>query len=314
MTIFKGYYEQDNWNLSLINEAAEKEPEEFVKHVEQAFEKQINETVDYIIKKQPECKILMIAGPSSSGKTTVANMIKTELSKKNIWSIVISLDDFYIGIDKLPTLKNGSRDFESINGLDISQIKQTLKCIIYDGLCDMPIYDFSKMAPSDKRRNIKVPENGIIIVEGLHALNPIISKELPDESILKVYVSVQSGVMLNDHEFILPEDIRLTRRVLRDYNYRYTMPVRTVMMWNDVCRGEQLYIKPFKMESNISINSFHAYELCVMAKEMLSLMGSIPQNSQEYEYIMHLTEKLKKFKDINKNLVSEKSLLREFIK
>ena len=122
MTIFKGYYEQDNWNLSLFNEAAEKEPEKFIKHVEQAFEKQINETVDYIIKKQPECKILMIAGPSSSGKTTVANMIKTELSKKNIWSIVISLDDFYIGIDKLPTLKNGSRDFESINGLDISQI------------------------------------------------------------------------------------------------------------------------------------------------------------------------------------------------
>mgnify|MGYP004598977911 FL=1 len=314
MTISKNYYEQDGWNLSTINEAAEKEPEQFVKRIECSFKAQIEETADYVIKKQPECKILMIAGPSSSGKTTVANMIKAEFAKRNIWSTVISLDDFYIGIDKLPILKNGSKDFESINGLDTFQIKQTLKSIIYDGLCDMPIYDFSKMAPSNKRRHIKVPSNGMIIIEGLHALNPIISDGLPIESVLKIYVSVQNKVMFNGHEFISPEDIRLTRRVLRDYNYRDTMPIRTVMMWADVCRGEQLYIKPFEMESNISINSFHAYEICVMSKEMLGLMGSIPKNIQEYEHIVKLTEKLREFKNINKSLVTSDSLIREFIK
>ena len=122
MTIFENYFEKDGWTLKKINEDAKKHPKEFVNYIEKTFEKQIKETVDYIEKKRSECKILMISGPSSSGKTTTANMIKDELMRRNIWTTVISLDDFYVGIARLPLLKDGSKDFESINGLDIELV------------------------------------------------------------------------------------------------------------------------------------------------------------------------------------------------
>lgn len=314
MTSLENYYSKDGWTLKKINEAVTKSPIEFINSVELTFDKQIKEVVDCVERKQPECKILMVAGPSSSGKTTTANMIKNELMRRGIWSTVISLDDFYVGIAKLPILSNGDKDFESINGLDIVQIKKCLKGIVYDNFCDMPIYDFSTMAPSQERRHIKVPENGIIIIEGLHALNPTIIEDLPSESILRIYVSVQNGVMLEDGKDISPQAIRLTRRVLRDYNYRYTLPIRTIMMWNNVCRGEELYIKPFMIESDLSINSFHAYELCVMAEEMIELMGSIPENVEIYSFVKRLSNKLKRFKRLDDGLVPETSLLKEFVK
>lgn len=314
MTIFENYFEKDGWTLKKINEDAQKHPKEFVNYIEKTFEKQIKETVDYIEKKRLECKILMISGPSSSGKTTTANMIKDELMRRNIWTTVISLDDFYVGIARLPLLKDGSKDFESINGLDIEQVKKSIKGIVYEGFCDMPIYDFSTMAPSTKRRQIKLPENGMIIIEGLHALNPIITEGLPLDSVFKIYVSVENGVKLDDEMIISPKSIRLTRRVLRDFYFRDTSAERTILMWNNVCRGENLYIKPLQAESNIAINTFHAYELCVMGSQMIELCSSVSKDLEIYDAIKRLCGKLAKFETIDDVLVPKTSLLKEFIK
>lgn len=314
MTIFENYFEKDGWNLKKINEEAKNCPKRFVNYIEETFKKQIKETVDYIEKRRPECKILMISGPSSSGKTTTANMIKDELISRNIWTTVISLDDFYVGIAKLPILKDGSKDFESINGLDIDQIKKSIKSIVYNNFCDIPIYDFSTMAPSPKRREIKIPENGMIIIEGLHALNPLITEDLPSESVFKIYVSVENDVQLDKDVVISPKSIRLTRRVLRDFYFRATTAERTILMWNNVCRGESLYIKPLESASNISINTFHAYELCVMASQMESLCNTISKNLEIYDSIKRLCNKLNKFEYIDAKYVPETSLLKEFIK
>lgn len=314
MTIFENYFEKDGWTLKKINEEAKKQPKEFVKYIEKTFEKQIKETVDYIEKKRPECKILMISGPSSSGKTTTANMIKDELMRRNIWTTVISLDDFYVGVARLPLLKDGSKDFESINGLDIEQIKKSINGIVYEGFCDMPIYDFSTMAPSDKRRQIKLPENGMIIIEGLHALNPIITEGLPFGSVFKIYVSVENDVELDDKQTISPKSIRLTRRVLRDFYFRHTSAEDTILMWNNVCRGENLYIKPLQAESNLIINTFHAYELCIMGTQMINLCQSVSKDLEIYDAIKRLCSKLAKFEIINDSLVPTTSLLKEFVK
>lgn len=314
MTISENYYERDAWTLEAINEKVTCEPEEFIDCIESDFKKQIKEAVDCIEERQPECKIVMLAGPSASGKTTTATMIKNELIRRGIWTTMISLDDFYVGVARLPLLEDGSKDFESIDGLDMEQLKKAIKGIVYDGFCDMPIYDFSNMAPSKQRKQIKVPENGIIIIEGLHALNPIITEDLPHESVIKVYVSVENGVSLNDGNFISPREIRMTRRVLRDFYFRDTLPHRTIMMWSNVCRGEELYIKPFKDESDVTINSFHAYELGVMAAQMVNACGFVPSDVDIYDIVQKLRIKLSSVAAINNAMVPENSLLKEFIR
>lgn len=314
MADFDNDLQKGGWTLSEINERAKRYPEEFILKAEEAFASQIRRTVDKIEERRPECKILMLSGPSSSGKTTTANMIKDELMRRDIWSTVISLDDFYVGIARLPLLKDGGKDFESIDGLDIEQVKKSIKGIVYEGFCDMPIYDFSTMAPSSERRQIKLPENGVIIIEGLHALNPVITEELPLDSVFKVYVSVENEVQLSEEKIIQPTSIRLTRRVLRDFYFRDTEAVRTILMWNNVCRGENLYIKPFKEQSNVSLNSFHAYELCIMATPMIELCVSVTEDLDVYEAIKRLEKKLAMFERLNKSLVPQTSLLKEFLK
>lgn len=314
MADFENGLQRGGWALSEINERAQRHPEEFVLEAEEAFAVQIKETVDKIEKRRPECKILMVSGPSSSGKTTTANMIKDELMRRGIWSTVISLDDFYVGIARLPLLKDGGKDFESIDGLDIEQVKKSIKGIVYEGFCDMPIYDFSTMAPSSERRQIKLPENGMIIIEGLHALNPVITEGLPLDSVFKIYVSVENDVQLGGEKVIHPTSIRLTRRVLRDFYFRDTEAVRTILMWNNVCRGENLYIKPLKEQSNVALNSFHAYELCVMATPMIELCADVTEDLDVYEAIKRLEKKLDMFERLDKSVVPPTSLLKEFLK
>lgn len=314
MADFENGLQTGGWTLSEINELAKKYPEEFVLEAEEAFAAQIRGTVDKIEERRPECKILMVSGPSSSGKTTTANMIKDELMRRDIWSTVISLDDFYVGIARLPLLKDGGKDFESIDGLDIEQVKKSIKGIVYEGFCDMPIYDFSTMAPSSERRQIKLPENGMIIIEGLHALNPVITEGLPLDSVFKIYVSVENDVQLGGEKVIQPTSIRLTRRVLRDFYFRDTEAVRTILMWNNVCRGENLYIKPLKEQSNVALNSFHAYELCVMATPMIKLCAEVTEDLDVYEAIKRLEKKLDMFERLDKSVVPPTSLLKEFLK
>lgn len=314
MADFDNDLQKGGWTLPEINERAKRHPEELILEAEEAFASQIRKTVDKIEERRPECKILMVSGPSSSGKTTTANMIKDELMRRDIWSTVISLDDFYVGVARLPLLKDGGKDFESINGLDIEQVKKSIKGIVYEGFCDMPIYDFSTMAPSSERRQIKLPENGVIIIEGLHALNPVITEGLPLDSVFKIYVSVENDVQLGGEKVLQPTSIRLTRRVLRDFYFRDTEAVRTILMWNNVCRGENLYIKPLKEQSNVSLNSFHAYELCVMATPMIELCASVTENLDVYEAIKRLQKKLDMFERLDKSLVPQTSLLKEFLK
>ena len=166
------------------------------------------------------------------------------------------------------------------------------------------------MAASGKRLHINVPKEGIIIVEGIHAISPEITCELADENILKLYIDVEKGVRLKSgEEFIKPEDIRLMRRVGRDYKYRYVLPIRTIMMWKNVRRGEELYLKPLKKYADLTINTFHNYELCVMGADVISYLNSVPKNLNMDE----LKEKLYRFESISKDLVPKDSLIREFI-
>lgn len=314
MINFKKLGEECVFTLENINRLTKNDPNGFIADVENLFKDKIDSTVDYILSGRKGCKILMMAGPSSSGKTTTANMIKSTLEARGVPCAQVSLDDFYTGITKAPLLSDGSRDFESIRRLDVDEIKRCLLSLINNGFCDMPTYNFALMAPNIQKKRVEIPDNGMMIVEGIHALNPEITEALPSASILKLYVSVVCEINNGTNGSISSRGIRLMRRTVRDYNYRHFLPIRTVLMWKNVCRGEDLYISPFKSTAEIHINSTHAYEPCVMAKKAIALFESIPPGNDvlapEYK---RLYDGLSRFVQIDPALVPKNSLLREFI-
>lgn len=309
MTIFNEDYKEMRWTLDKINELATSDAKLFINHVENAFKDEFKNTLEHILKRRNECKVILISGPSSSGKTTFANMLSKALGENGIWSSVLSLDNFYQGIKKVPKLEDGTEDFESIEGLDVKEIKKCLSDIIKTGHADIPIYDFSQMAPSKEKIRIDLPTDGVLIMEGLHAISPVLSEGLEQQNLFKIYINVKGGIRNDEGVFFPPKFIRLMRRIQRDHKYRYTSPEQTIIMWKNVSRGEKLYVRPLRKFADIKVNSLHAYEPCVMAKEMIDLMNEVPENLNMSVF----TEKLKQFNLIDQDLVPRDSLLREFI-
>lgn len=293
-----------------INDLAINSPEEFIASSEQEFTNQVKQVIDHIVNSENKCKLILITGPSSSGKTTFSKILRSELRRLKIWNDMISLDNFYRGINNIPVLEDGSKDFEALECLDVNQIKKVLSDLLEKGHGDIPLYDFEAQAISGQTVHIEVPQDGIIIVEGIHAINPKLTEGLSDHSILKIYIDVKGGILTEAGDtFIVPESIRLIRRICRDYKYRYTLPVRTMGMWKNVRRGEDLYIKPLEKCADFIINSFHSYEPCIMANDAVPFLNSIPEEFKMSE----LKEKMALFKLLDQSLVPKGSLLREFI-
>ena len=315
MTIWKNRYYKINCNLDFINAEAQNSPVEFINKCENNFRQNINVILDYILSSENNIKFIMLSGPSSSGKTTLSKIIRSELSKKGFFAEVMSLDDFYRGYENVPLLEDGTHDFESIDYLDIDKIHRAINDIKTKGFADIPIYDFSIMNPSNKKKRIEMPKkvSSILIVEGLHALNPVITSNINQSEMLKIYVNAVGEVNGDIGTILTTNGIRFMRRVLRDYNYRNALPTRTVLMWKNVCRGEQLYISEFENISDISVNSFHPYEPCVMAKKVYELLKSIPKQIDIGSEYIDLFYNLKKFSHIDESLVPCNSLIREFI-
>lgn len=309
MTSFQENYINEGWTLKRINEMALSDPESFVNDVENFFKNEIKKVVKYILERKDNCKIILISGPSSSGKTTFTNMLCEYLGEKGVWAGILPLDNFYQGAKKVPLLEDGTKDFESMDGLDVKNIKNCLSEIIKTGHTIIPTYDFSTMAPSKEKAEITLPPGGVLVMEGLHAISPDITEGLAQQNIVKIYISVKGGVRDDIGVFFPPKFIRLMRRIERDHKYRYTLPERTILMWKNVLRGEKLYVRPLRKFADIRIDSFHAYEPCVMAKDLLELLQSVPEDLGMESFI----DKLKQFNWIDENLVPKNSLLREFI-
>ena len=196
MTIWKNRYYKINCNLDVINAEAQNSPIAFINKCENNFHQNINAVLDYILSSENNIKFIMLSGPSSSGKTTLSKIIKSELSKKGFFAEVMSLDDFYRGYENVPILEDGTHDFESIDYLDIDKIHSAIKDIKTKGFADIPIYDFSIMNPSNKKRRIEIPKkvSSVLIVEGLHALNPVITSDINQSEMLKIYVNAVGEV------------------------------------------------------------------------------------------------------------------------
>lgn len=299
-------------SVTLINDAA-KTPEKLVCCAEKRY---INDifAVAKTIADNDNIKIVSLAGPSGSGKTTTAHILCDRLSQLGEKVIVVSLDDFYLPEEELPLTEEGERDIESVNALNIELIRKCFTEIITTGKTILPRYDFStkKSIPNDREADIT--NHGIIIAEGLHALNPIITDLVPRENIYRMYISVNCSIEDAFGEQLLSSrQIRLVRRILRDKVFRGSSVNNTLSLWNGVIEGERKYLYPFKNTADVLIKTLHEYEPCVYKDEFLKLVPEASKGNECYEYFMRVASAIEKFDSLYCEYVPRDSLIREFI-
>lgn len=313
MVNFVDYYIRYTERLRHINNAVVNSPYELIRQMEVQYRKRINEIADFVMSTGDGRKLIMLAGPSSSGKTTTANMIVSRVKESGANAVRLSLDDFFKGEGQAPLLPNGVYDYESVYALDIELMQACLTSLLTEGHCLMPRFDFPSKSPAPERYPLTVGENDVIIVEGIHALNPLVTDCLPDDKMVKIYISVKQGIKEGDEEVISSKQIRFLRRLVRDYKFRDSGPERTFEMWPQVVRGEELYIQPYKRLVNVTINSLHIYEVNAIADKAIELLSLLGEDSPYYDEAQEYIKKLTLFENLDERLIPAESLIREFI-
>ena len=299
--------------LNEINKNALKCPKQFIESCDDNYLNNIIGIAKHI-ESNNDIKIVAIAGPSGSGKTTTAHILQEELKSLGETVAVVSLDDFYLSADRLPKLPDGSVDIESVNSLDIALIKQCFDGIIENGKASLPRYDFKTKASIPNSNVLNIGEKGIVIVEGLHAMNPLISELVPRKNIYKIYISVNRSVDdENGVQLLSSRQIRLIRRILRDDKFRGATATQTLHLWNNVIDGERKYLYCFKDTADIQLVTFHPYELGVYREQFGKMRSTVNKNAPCYDYFIKTANALERFEDIDSALVPDDSLIREFI-
>lgn len=295
-----------------INEKVNNTPEEYVRECEESYRNRLKSVRDKIIDSKGR-KLVMLAGPSSSGKTTTAKLLSLLIEERGRKAVIISLDDFYLDQKESPKFSDGSPDFETVHALNIPQIISCLTELLETGETVLPQFDFVLRKPIQNARKIVLGENDIAIVEGLHALNPIITDPLEKEDIIKLYVSVSTRIYEKEDVLFSKRDIRFIRRMIRDYQFRNSPVDFTFFLWNGVRTGEDRYLFPFESRADIKIDSLHAYELCVYKELALNLLSHIDKESSYYNKAQSYKEKLEKLQFMTADKIPQNSLLHEFL-
>ena len=257
-------------------------------------------------------RIILISGPSASGKTTSANKICEAIRLTGKRCEVVSLDDFYHNREHLPIV-NGKPNAEIVDALTVSLIHKTMDNLLRDGCSYMPKYDFTKGKRTNDASFVNIGSDGIIIFEGIHALNPKINMGLDPDTVFKIYVSPHSDFSLNGIKILSKREVRFIRRVVRDSWARNTDAETTINMWSDVCEGEDTLIRPFANLADMYINTTHSYEPFVLKNIAVSLLEGVNPDSIYKTVVREYITKLDYFFSIPKSLVPENSLLTEFI-
>ncbi len=301
-----------NNSLSFIAESAETDKEKLIENAEKRYRDIISE-ISKKIDEDSDRKIVMLAGPSGSGKTTTAGKIKEKLEEMGHSAYTVSLDDFYKNIGEGPKNEDGTNDFESIESLDLDLIHKCLAELITKSESSLPIFDFMTGKRKEKTNHIRLEKDDVIIVEGLHALNPTIVNTLPEKNLYKIYISVRSRIYDGEEVVLSKRNLRFIRRMTRDFKFRNSPVEHTYDLWPKVTRGEDLYLFPFEDNAHFKINSVHIYEPCVFKKEAIELLSAVEKASPNYENARMLISALEKFPEIEKSAVPKSSLLREFL-
>ncbi|MBQ2153238.1 MAG: nucleoside kinase [Clostridia bacterium] len=309
-------YRRYSLTADKINQYALSDPAEFVRVSEKAFRSDIHDIAESIVSDDTRCKVIMLAGPSASGKTTTAKILQEELKSIGCGSEIISMDNFYLGEKNVPRTAEGKPDFETVRALNIEELEKCISDLLKYGQCDILNFDFATSSSLEERTHIDLHNDSIAIIEGIHALNPIFTQHIVSTvGLKKIYISVKQGIRESGRAgyLVTAAELRLFRRLVRDCKFRGSNADHTMGMWKNVLFGEKNYIVPFKYTGDITINSIHMYEPCVIAYEAIEYLEKVSQDSSEYEYAQDLIQRARHFVPISEVLVPDNSLLREFL-
>ena len=318
--MFEVFREQHHWNEILgvttigdFNKSCDEgHTNDLINLSEALQEKKISRLADRIAER-PEVKVILIAGPSSSGKTTFSKRLSVQLMACGLRPLPISTDDYFVDRDKTPRDADGNYDFEHIDAMNIPLLTSQINSLIAGEEVETPRYDFltGKSVPSGNK--FRLGERDILVLEGIHALNPRLTEGVPDEHKFKIYASALTTIMLDDHNYIPTTDNRLLRRIVRDYKYRGRSAQETIAQWPSVRRGEERWIFPFQEQADEMVNTALLFELAALREQALPLLEQVPESAPEYSEAYRLRKFLTYLKPISIHGLPPTSLLREFL-
>ena len=275
-------------------------------------EKKIAKIAEDIANRQG-VKLVLLAGPSSSGKTTSCKRLSIQLAVNGLKPLQISLDDYFVDRDRTPKDDNGEYDFESIYALNLDLLNEQFNALFRGEEVELPKYDFPSGKSVKSGKKLKMEPNNVLVVEGIHALNPELTAHIPQEQIYRVYASALTTILLDNHNYIPTTDNRLLRRIIRDYKYRGVSAQETIHRWPSVRTGENKWIFPYQENADAMFNTAMLYELSVIKMQAEPLLQQVPENCEEHAEAYRLLKFLKYFKGIPYNNLPPTSLLREFL-
>lgn len=275
-------------------------------------EKKIAQIAEDIANRQG-VKLVLLAGPSSSGKTTSCKRLSIQLAVNGLKPLQISLDDYFVDRDRTPKDDNGEYDFESIYALNLDLLNEQFNALFRGEEVELPKYDFPSGKSVKSGKKLKMEPNNVLVVEGIHALNPELTAHIPQEQIYRVYASALTTILLDNHNYIPTTDNRLLRRIIRDYKYRGVSAQETIHRWPSVRTGENKWIFPYQENADAMFNTAMLYELSVLKMQAEPLLQQVPENCEEHAEAYRLLKFLKYFKGIPYNNLPPTSLLREFL-
>ena len=275
-------------------------------------EKKISQIADQIAR-QKGIKLVLIAGPSSSGKTTTCKRLSVQLAVNGIKPVGISLDDYFLNREETPRDESGDYDFEHLHALNIPLLNEQLNALFRGDEVELPRYNFQKGKSEWSGKRLKLKGNEVLVVEGIHALNPELTADIPNEQVFRVYASALTTILLDNHNYIPTTDNRLLRRIIRDHKYRGVSAQETIRRWPSVRKGENRWIFPFQENADAMFNSAMLFELAVIKRQADPLLEQVPENCPEYAEAYRLRKFLKYIKPISEDQIPPTSLLREFL-
>ncbi len=318
--MFSIFQEQHHWQeimgistVGEFNEAVIKGYASLLINVSEALQEKKIAHIAEVISKRKEVRMVLIAGPSSSGKTTTCKRLAIQLACNGLKPVMVSLDDYFLDRDKTPLDEKGDYDFESLYALNIPLLNKQLNALLKGKEVELPKYNFVLGKSERSGHKLQLKENQILVIEGIHALNPDLTAQVPEEQKFRVYASALTTISLDRHNYIPTTDNRLLRRIIRDYKYRGVTAEETIRRWPSVRAGEQKWIFPYQENADEMFNTAMIYELAVIKHQALKVLERVPQHSEQYSEAYRLRKFLRYFTDIPELDPPSTSLLREFL-
>lgn len=319
--MFEIFQEHKDWAdilglayVDSLNDAIDRaEGDEVIRIAEALHEKKVAEMAEKIAAERDRIRLVLAAGPSSSGKTTFAKRLGVQLKVAGLLPLAISLDDFFVDRDKTPRDADGEYDFESLHALDIARFNRDLNGLMNGDGVALPRYDFHSGKSVTSGETVQISRDHVIIVEGIHGLNPELIPEISDECVYRIYVSALTQISIDGQNRIPTTDNRLLRRLVRDHRYRGHDALETLRRWPSVRRGEERNIFPYQENADIMFNSALLYELAVLKGYAEPLLKGVYQNQPEYAEVKRLLKFLSYFRILDSRSIPPTSILREFL-